>query len=177
VKFLVGIISGIVVTVAVAAGAAVASSTTSSSSAVSLAPQSSLMQQSSLTQQTATHQTVATRLGGLTGELSRKDTGAFELKVTLRQNGVFVERDVRLLVAHAKVTNRLGRLVRLPLDDATARVSGRMLPHSAWRQDDDGQLLPTFAANRIILLTATPIERTNQAEDQDTPDTEDTESD
>jgi hypothetical protein len=177
VKFLVGIISGIVVTVAVAAGAAVASSTTSSSSVVSLAPQASLTQQSSLTQQTATYQTVQTRLQGFTGELSRKDSGAFELKVTLRQNGVLVERDVRLLIVHAKVSNRLGRLVRLPLDDATARVSGRMLPRSAWRLDDDGQLLPTFAANRIILLTATPIERANQAEGQDTPDIQDTESD
>jgi hypothetical protein len=165
-KFLVGIISGIVVTVAVAAGAAVASNTTSSSSAVSLAPQSSLLQQSSLTQQTATHQTVATRLQGFTGELSRKDTGAFELKVTLRQNGVLVDRDVRLLVAHAKVTNRLGRPAQL-LDDATARVSGRMLPQSAWRLDDDGQLLPTIAATRVILLTATPID---QGEVQDAQD-------
>jgi hypothetical protein len=176
-KFLVGIISGIVVTVAVAAGAAVASNTSSSSSAVSLAPQSSLQQQSSLTQQTATHQTVQTRLQGFTGELSYKDTGAFELKVTLRQNGVLVDRDVRLLVAHAKVSNRLGRLIRLPLDDATARVTGRMLPQSAWRLDDDGQLLPTFAATRIILLTAPPIERTNQAEGQDTPDAQDTQND
>jgi hypothetical protein len=167
VKFLVGIISGIVVTVAVAAGAAVASNTTSSSSVVSLAPQSSLMQQSSLTQQTATHQTAQTRLEGFTGELSRKDTGAFELKVTLRQHGVFVERDVRLLVAHAKVTNRLGQLVRLPLDDATARVSGKMLPRSAWRLDDDGQLLPTIAATRVIVLATTPPD---QGEVQDAQD-------
>jgi hypothetical protein len=165
-KFLVGIISGIVVTVAVAAGAAVASNT-SSSSAVSLAPQSSLMQQRSLTQQTATHQTVQTRLVGFTGELSRKDSGAFELKVTLRQNGVLVDRDVRLLVAHAKVTNRLGRLVQLPLDDATARVAGRMLPQSAWRLDDDGQLLPTIAATRVILLTATPIDQGDVQDAQD----------
>ena len=134
-KFLVGIISGIVVTVAIAAGVAVASSTTSSAAAVSLGLQSSLAQQ------TPTHATVATRLQGFTGELSRKDTGAFELKVTFRQNGLLVDRDVRLLIAHAKVTNRLGRIVRLPLDDATARVTGTMLPRSAWRLDDDGQLI------------------------------------
>jgi hypothetical protein len=166
VKFLVGIISGIVVTVAVAAGAAVASSTTSSSSVVSLAPQASLTQQSSLTQQTATYQTVQTRLQGFTGELSRKDSGAFELKVTLRQNGVLVDRDVRLLVAHAKVTNRLGRPAQL-LDDATARVTGTMLPRSAWRLDDDGQLLPTFAAKRIIVIASTPQD---QGEVQDVQD-------
>ena len=165
-KFLVGIISGIVVTVAVAAGAAVASNTTSSSSAVSLSQQSSLLQQSSLTQQTASHQTVATRLQGFTGELSRKDTGAFELKVTLRQNGVLVDRDVRLLIAHAKVTNRLGRPAQL-LDDATARVSGRMLPQSAWRLDDDGQLLPTIAATRVIVLAATPPDEGEVQDAQD----------
>jgi hypothetical protein len=80
---------------------------------------------------------------------------------------VLVERDVRLLIAHAKISNRLGRLVRLPLDDATARVSGRLLPQSAWRLDDDGQLLPTLAANHIILLATTPPD---QAESQDTQD-------
>ena len=161
-KFLVGIISGIVVTVAVAAGVAVASSTTSSSSAVSLAPQSSLMQQGSLAQQTSTHATHVTRLQGFTGELSQKDSGAVELKVTLRQNGLLVDRDVRLLIAHATITNRIGRRVQL-LDDATARVTGTMLPRSAWRYDDDGQLLATFAANRIIILaTARPESQDSQ---------------
>jgi hypothetical protein len=172
-KFLVGIISGIVVTVAVAAGVAVASSTTASSSAVSLAPQSaslqqgSLAQQSSLTQQTPTHATHATRLQGFTGKLSQKDSGAFELKVTLRQNGLLVDRDVRLLIAHAKISNRLGR-PSLLLDDATARVTGTMLPRSAWRYDDDGQLIATFAANRVIILAATP---------PDSQDTQDSSSD
>jgi hypothetical protein len=165
-KFLVGIISGIIVTVAVAAGVAVASSTTSSASAVSLSPQTSSMQQSSLTQMTVAHATVATRLQGFTGELSRKDTGAFELKVTLRQNGLLVDRDVRLLIARAKVTNRLGHPAQL-LDDATARVTGRMLPRSAWRYDDDGRLIPTFAVNRVIVLAFTPPDQGDGEEAQD----------
>ena len=48
------------------------------------------------------------------------------------------------------------RIVRLPLDDATARVTGAMLPRSAWRFDDDGKLLPTFAVKRVIVLATTP---------------------
>ena len=120
-----------------------------------------------MAQQTPTHTTVATRLQGFTGELSRKDSGALELKVTLRQNGLLVDRDVRLLVARAKVTNRLGRIVQLPLDDATARVTGTMLPRSAWRLDDDGQLIATFAATRVIVLASTPPDQTVQDSNSD----------
>ena len=101
----------------------------------------------------------------MTGELSHKDTGAFELKVTVRQNGLLVDRDVLLLVARASVTNRAGQRVRLPLEDATARVVGRLLPRSAWRVDDDGQLLATFAAKRVVVLATTAPD---QADSQDT---------
>ena len=51
----------------------------------------------------------------------------------------------------------------LPLDDATARVTGKLLPRSAWRLDDDGQLLPTFAASRVVLVTSIPREQTSEA--------------
>jgi hypothetical protein len=114
-------------------------------------------------------QTTVTRLQGLTGQLSRNDTGAFELKVTVRQNGLLVDRDVRVIVARAKVTNRLGQSMALPLDDTTARVSGSLLPRSAWSVDSDGQLTPTFAAKLVVLLpTATTQEsdRSQQSADQ-----------
>ena len=78
------------------------------------------------------------------------------MKITVRQNGVLVDRDVRVLVARAKVTNRAGQRVRLPLDDATARVTGAMLPRSAWRLDDDGQVIATFAASRLLVIAAAP---------------------
>jgi len=69
------------------------------------------------------------------------------------------------LVARAIVTNRAGQRVRLPLEDATARVVGRLLPRSAWRVDDDGQLLATFAAKRVVVLATTAPD---QADGQDT---------
>ena len=162
-KFLVGIISGIVLAIAAAAVAGVAIASNSSSDA----PAASVIAQSSFSPQTPARPTAVRRVQAFTGELSRKDTGAFELKVTLRQNGLLVDRDVRLLVAHAKVTNRLGRIVRLPLDDATARVTGVLLPRSAWRLDDDGQLIPTFAANRVIVIATTPPDQSDGQDVQD----------
>ncbi len=159
-KFLVGIISGIVLS---GAGVAVVSSQAPSASAGTVTPQVS-----SGAQAVAAPHSVARRMQGLSGELSRQDTGAFELKVTARQNGELVERDVRLLVAHAKVSNRAGRTVRLPLDDANARVTGSMLPRSAWRVDDDGQPTPTFAATHIVIAATNPSDQTDQAQRQDT---------
>jgi hypothetical protein len=111
-------------------------------------------------------QTAAKPVQRLTGELSHKDTGAFELKITVRENGVLVDRDVRVLVARAKVTNRAGQRVRLPLDDATARVTGAMLPRRAWRLDDDGQVIATFAASRVLVIATTPRDEADQAEGQ-----------
>jgi hypothetical protein len=135
-KFLVGTITGIVLAVG---GVAYASNTHQTTAANDLA------QVQYAPQVIPQTQTAATRPQLFSGELSRKDTGAFELKIG--------ERDLRIIVAHAKVTNLAGRPVRLPLDDANARVSGKLLPRSAWRLDDDGQLLPTIAANRVVLIT------------------------
>jgi len=145
-KFLVGIITGIVLAVG---GVAYASNTHQTTAATDLsqveyAPQ--VIPQS---------QTAVTRVQQLAGELERKDNGSFELKIG--------ERDLRILVAHAKVTNVAGRPVRLPFDEANARVIGKLLPRSAWRLDDDGQVLPTFAASRILLM-AIPREQTSEAD-------------
>ena len=53
--------------------------------------------------------------------------------------------------------------MRLPFDEANARVIGHLLPRSAWRLDDDGQALPTFAASRILLI-AIQREQTSDAD-------------
>jgi hypothetical protein len=173
-KVLVGTISGIVFGVA---GVAVASSTHVTASTAT--PQVAIVQPAVLPAaqvvvKRPVAQTTVTRLQGLTGQLSRNDTGAFELKVTVRQNGLLVDRDVRVIVARAKVTNRLGQSMALPLDDTTARVSGSLLPRSAWSVDSDGQLTPTFAAKLVVLLptvTTQESDRSQQSADQsDQPD-------
>ena len=161
-KFLIGIISGIALA---GAGVAVISGNPSDAAAGTITPEATFMQQD-VTQPAVARKHVVKRLQGLTGELSHKDTGAFELKITVRQNGELVERDVRVLVARAKVTNRAGQRVRLPLDDATAHVTGGMLPRSAWRFDDDGKLLATFAANRVVVLATAPSDEADLAEGQ-----------
>ena len=155
-KFLIGIISGIALA---GAGVTVASSNPFETATATAAPQAVFAQPA-----VAQTPTVAKRVQAFTGELSHKDTGAFELKITVLQNGVLVDRDVRILVARATVTNRAGQRVRLPLDDATARVTGAMLPRSAWRFDDDGKLLPTFAVKRVIVLATTPPDEADQAD-------------
>jgi hypothetical protein len=153
-KFLIGIISGIALA---GAGLTVASSNPFDAAVATVTPEVAYAQPS-----VAHTQTAAKPVQRLTGELSHKDTGAFELKITVRQNGMLVDRDVRVLVARAKVTNRAGQRVRLPLDDATARVTGAMLPRLAWRHDDDGQVMATFAASRVLVVATTP--RAEQAE-------------
>jgi hypothetical protein len=155
-KFLVGTITGIVLAVG---GVAYASNTHQTTAATDLAqveyaPQV-IPQAQTAVKLVPQKQSAAPRLQQLTGELNRKDNGSFELKIG--------ERDLRILVARAKVTNLAGRPVALPLDDANARVTGKLLPRSAWRLDDDGQLLPTFAANRVIVIATTPQE-TDQTE-------------
>ena len=157
-KFLIGIISGIALA---GAGVTVASSNPFNAAAATVTPEVAYAQPS-----VAHTLTAAKPVQRLTGELSHKDTGAFELKITVRQNGVLVDRDVRVLVARAKVTNRAGRRVRLPLDEATARVTGAMLPRSAWRLDDDGRLVATFAASRVLVIATTPPDEADQAEGQ-----------
>ena len=152
-KFLVGTITGIVLAVG---GVAYASNTHQTTAATDLAqaeyaPQI-VPQKQTVVPQT---QTAATRVQQLAGELKRKDTGAFELKIG--------ERDLRIIVAHAKVTNVAGRPMPLPLDEANARISAKLLPRNAWLLDDDGQLLPTFAASRVVLIP-TPREQTSEAD-------------
>jgi hypothetical protein len=155
-KFLVGIITGIVLAVG---GVAYASNTQQTSAATDLsqveyAPQVIPQAQTAVKLVPQT-QIAAPRLQQLTGELKRKDNGSFELKIG--------ERDLRILVAHAKVTNIAGRPMRLPLDEANARIIGKLLPRSAWRLDDDGQILPTYSASRILLI-AIPREQTSEAD-------------
>lgn len=157
-KFLIGIISGIALA---GAGVTVASGNPFDTAAATLTPGVAYAQPSVAHTQTATKP-----VQRLTGELSHKDTGAFELKITVRQNGMLVDRDVRVLVARAKVTNRAGQRVRLPLDDATTRVTGAMLPRRAWRLDDDGQLIATFAASRVLVIATTQRDEADQAEGQ-----------
>jgi hypothetical protein len=152
-KFLVGTITGIVLAVGGVAYASNTHQTTAASdlAQVEYAPQV-VPQKQIVVPQT---QTGAPRLKQLAGELERKDTGAFELKIG--------ERDLRIIVAHAKVTNLTGRPMPLPLDEANARITGKLLPRSAWRFDDDGKLLPTFAASRVVLIP-TPREQTSEAD-------------
>ena len=161
-KYLIGIISGIVLA---AGGAAVVSSQTSNASAGTITPLSALTPQT----QTASTALAKRPSRTLTGELSRSDSGALELKVTTRQNGELVDRDVRILTAHAKVTNGAGRLGRLPLADSTARVTGVLLARANWRVDEDGQRTPTINAARIVVIATTPPDDTddsNEAADQ-----------
>ena len=170
-KYLIGIISGIALA---AGGALVVSSQTSNASAGPLTPSSALAPQKQMQAPTKTAtRTLAKRPANtLTGELSRNDAGALELKLTIRQNGVLVDRDVRILAAHAKVTNRAGRLVQLPLDASTARVSGVTLPRLRWSLDQDGQPTPTINATRIVVIATTPPDRTdNSNETADQTDT------
>ena len=172
-RFLVGIISGIALT---GAGVAVVSTQTSSASADAVTPQVALTQQAFAASQgiaAAPANTVVLRhVQGFAGELSRSDAGAFELRAPVRRGGVLVDRDLRILVAHARVTTAAGRVVRLPLDTATARVFGGLLPRSAWRLDGDGQLIPTVAATRIVIVP-NPVEQDDKAQTEDTQSEQD----
>ena len=161
-KFVIGIISGIALALA---GAVIVTNSTSNASA-SPALAAPVMQTQSQ-QPVATFKVAAKPTLGLTGELSRNDQGALELKLT-SPNGV--ERELRVLAAQAQVTNRAGQLARIPLDDATVRLNGVMAPRAAWSIDQDGQATPTINATRIVVLTTA---QTDQPDTQDTPDTQD----
>jgi hypothetical protein len=173
-KFLIGILSGITLA---SAGIALNSGGASNAAAKSVTPQVALAPQTAtITPQAATHRTqpASKQLRLFVGELSRKDNG-FELKLTTLQNGETVDSDVRVLVAHARITNRAGTLVRLPLEDANARVSAVLLPRSAWRLNDDGELVPTLAAKRVIIIPATNDRARENA--QETTEVHDSEAD
>jgi hypothetical protein len=163
-KFLIGIISGIALALA---GAVIVTHSTSNASANALTTQPAQLPQTSA-KPVSTFKVASKPALELTGELSRNDQGALELKLTT-PNGA--ERALRVLAAQAQVTNRAGQLARIPLDDATARVSGVMAPRAAWCVDSDGQATPTITASRIVVLTSTA--QADQPDTQDTPDTQD----
>ena len=83
---------------------------------------------------------------------------------------------MRILVAHAIVTNRAGSRIRVPLEDATARVTGVLLARTAWRLDNDGQPLATIAAKRIVITAKAP-DQTESHDTQDTTETQDSNAD
>jgi hypothetical protein len=56
-----------------------------------------------------------------------------------------------------RIVDRSGRQIAPALaDDAIARVQGRLLPRSAWRWSDDGDLRPVIHAQRIVVLRLDP---------------------
>ena len=165
-KFLIGILSGITLA---GAGFVMTSGALSTATATAGIPtaQTALASQSALAvQSTPRKPNAVKRLHAFTGELSRSDTGAIELKLTSLQNGESVDRDVRILVAHAIVTNRAGSRIRVPLEDATARVTGVLLARSAWRLDGDGQPLATIAAKRIVITARKAPDQTDAQDTQ-----------
>jgi hypothetical protein len=165
-KFLIGIISGIALALACAV---LVTQNTSNASAGTVPAQPTPMAQQQA-QPVASFKVAGTPTLGLAGELSRNDQGALELKLT-SANGV--ERDIRVLAAQARVTNRAGQLVRIPLDDATVRLSGLMAPRAAWSIDQDGQATPTITATRIVVLTTTAADQPDTQNGQDARDTQD----
>ena len=162
-KFLIGIISGIALALA---GAVIVTHNTSNASAEPVVASPVVQTQSQ--RPLATFKASAKPALALTGELSRNDQGALELKLT-SPNGA--ERELRVLAAQAQVTSRTGQPARLPLDDATARVNGVIAPRTAWSVDSDGQATPTINATRIVILTTA---QTDQPDTHDTPDTQNT---
>lgn len=92
------------------------------------------------------------------GELSLDD-GLVKLKVLRIVAGrprqawrLFEHRAVLDLSPHARIVDtRGGKISPAIVDDAIARVSGRLLPTSAWRWTDD-ELRPVIHAQRIVVL-------------------------
>ena len=163
-KFLIGIISGIVLA---GTGAAVAASPFNTTSAPTATPQISFTQQA-----VAPRKPLATRVQGLSGELSRKDTGAFELKLPSA-------RTASWSIATCVSSSPTPRSPTASDASCASRstmpppTSPAMLPRNAWRLDDDGQLTPTFAAKRVVVLTTTPAENTLETQAQDTQNQQD----
>ncbi len=157
-KFLIGIISGIVISAAGIAGVATSGA---SQSAVAV-QQGALMPQAPLAlkgQQRPLARAQGTR--SLVGELKREDDGTLELKVQVRRNGELDDQDVRVLAGRARIVGRLGGAVALPADDAKVRVAGRMLPAARWARDSEGRLVPTILAFRISVLATAPVDESD----------------
>ena len=93
------------------------------------------------------------------GELSLDD-GLVKLEVQriLGRNSryswqLFEHRAVVALGQGVRILDRSGRQVAPAFaDDSIARVQGRLLPRSAWRWSDDGDLRPVIHAQRIVVL-------------------------
>jgi hypothetical protein len=166
-------ISGIALALA---GAVIVTHSTSNASANPLTTKPAPVTQTQSQQPVATFNVAAKPTLGLTGELSRNDQGALELKLT---SPTGVERELRVLAAQARVSNRAGQLARIPLDDATVHLNGVMAPRATWSIDQDGQATPTIDATHIVVLTTAQTDQpdtqdTQTADDtQDTPDTQD----
>ena len=155
-KFVVGIVSGIVLS-----GMGVAAVVTSGATATAApaAPARTARLAHEMQRMPARRPAVASQRASLVGELKLHDSGVLELKIAVRRFGELDDQDVRLLVRGARVVGRGGRPTTAPLDEARARVLGRMLPRSRWAFDSDGRLVPTFAASQIRVLAAPPADR------------------
>ena len=92
------------------------------------------------------------------GKASLEDNGALELDVgdvaTSRGTYATLAGRVRLFTAPTtRLVNAAGAPVgRALLDDATIRVSGRLLPRGSWAYNDEGERLPSIRALRIVVL-------------------------
>ena len=66
---------------------------------------------------------------------------------------LFEHHAVLRLGSGVGIVDRSGRQVAPAFaDDSIARVQGRLLPRSAWRWSDDGDLRPVIHAQRIVVL-------------------------
>lgn len=101
----------------------------------------------------------ARALSTFEGELSLDD-GLVKLKVQRILGGnsryswqLFEHRAVLAMGQGVRIVDRSGRQVAPAFaDDSIARVQGRLLPRSAWRWSDDGDLRPVIHAQRIVVL-------------------------
>ena len=70
---------------------------------------------------------------------------------------LFEHHAVLQLEQGVRIVDRNGRQISPVLaDDSIARVQGRLLPRSAWRWSDDGDLRPVIRAHRIVVLRLDP---------------------
>ena len=102
----------------------------------------------------------AKALSTFEGELSLDD-GLVKLDVQRIGGAANSNYSWQLLEHHAvlqleqgvRIVDRSGRQIAPVLaDDSIALVQGRLLPRSAWRWNDDGELRPVIRAHRIVVL-------------------------
>jgi hypothetical protein len=156
-KFVVGIVSGIVLS---GMGvAAVVTSGAAATPAAQVAPARTAHVEHDMRRMPSRRPVATSRRASLVGELKVHDGGVLELKIAVRRVDGLDDQDVRLLVRGARIVGRYGRPTSAPLDEARARVLGRMLPRSRWAFDSDGRLVPTFAASQLRVLAAAPVDQ------------------